>query len=95
MQILTILPQSWSVRRIQSEFGTSNYMARKAKNLVREKGVLATPNPKLGHPLAPKTTDLVRGFYESDNISGVMPWKKYVVSVKKKKVNSVYTSGRD
>lgn len=63
VQILTILPKSWPIRKIQSEFGATNYMARKAKDLVREKGVFATPNPKLGHPIAPKTADLVRGFY--------------------------------
>ena len=40
-----------SLRKIQSEFGASSYMARKAKDLVREKGILATPNPKLGNPL--------------------------------------------
>ena len=82
VQILTILPKSWPVRKIQSEFGTSNYMARKAKDLVKEKGVLATPNPKLGHLLAPKTADLVRGFYESDDVSRIMPGKKDFVSVK-------------
>ena len=49
LQILTILLKGWPVRKIQSEFGTSNYMTRKAKDLVKEKGVLATPNPKLGH----------------------------------------------
>ena len=55
---------------------TSNYMAQKAKDLVSKKGVLATPDPKLGHPLAPKTADLVHGFYESDNVSRIMPGKK-------------------
>ena len=55
-------------------------MARKAKDLVKEKGILATPNPKLGHPLAPKTADLVCGFYESDDV--IMPGKKDFVSVK-------------
>ena len=79
---LTILPKSWPIRKIQSEFGTTNYMARKAKDLVREKGVFATPNPNLGHPIAPKTADLVRGFYESDDVSRIMPGKKDFVSVK-------------
>ena len=50
------------IRKIQSEFGATNYMAWKAKDLVREKGVFATPNPKLGHPIAPKTADFVCGF---------------------------------
>ena len=75
MQILAILPKSWPIRKVQSEFGATNYMARKAKDLVREKGVFATPNPKLGHPIAPKTADLVCGFYESDDVSRIMPGK--------------------
>ena len=82
VQILTILPKSWPIRKIQNEFGTTNYMARKAKDLVREKGVFATPNPNLGHPIAPKTADLVCVFYESDDVSRIMPGKKDFVSVK-------------
>ena len=57
-------------------------MAQKAKDLVKEKGILTTPNPKLGHPLAPKTADLVCGFYESDDVSRIMPGKKDFASVK-------------
>ena len=45
VQILTILPQSWSIRKIETEFGVSNFMARTAKKLVREEGILSTPNP--------------------------------------------------
>ena len=52
VQVLTVLPKSWPIRKIQSQFGASNYMARKAKHLVREKGILATPNPKPGHSLS-------------------------------------------
>ena len=33
-QILTVLPKSWTRRRIQDEFGISDYMARKSKELV-------------------------------------------------------------
>ena len=82
MLILSILPKSWPVREIQSEFGASNYMTLKAKDLVKEKRVLATPNLKLGSPLAPKTADLVYGFYESDDVSRMMPGKQDFVSVK-------------
>ena len=57
-------------------------MARKANNFVKEKGVLETTNPKLGHPIAPKTADLSRGFYESDDVSRVIFGKKDFVSVK-------------
>ena len=51
IQILTAL---WSIRKIQEEFGVSDFMARKVKQLVREKGVLSTPNPIHGHSLPKK-----------------------------------------
>ena len=70
------------VRKIQSEFCASNYMARKVKDLVRENGILATPNPKPGHLLASEVVDLVSGFYSYDDVSRMMPGKKDFVSVK-------------
>ena len=51
LQILTILPQSWTTKKNQDVFRTSNYIARKSKLLVLEKGILSTPNPKHGHSL--------------------------------------------
>lgn len=35
MQILTVLLKSWTVKKIESEFGVTNYIARKVKNLVQ------------------------------------------------------------
>ena len=82
VQILTVLPKSWTIRKVQDEFGASNYMVRKAKELVKQKGVLSTPNPKSGHALAVETTALVQSFYESDEVSRMMPGKKDYVSVR-------------
>lgn len=31
LQVLTILPKYWSIKRIETEFGTTNHMARLAK----------------------------------------------------------------
>ena len=42
--ILTILPKSWSVQKVQ---GVSNYLACKAKDLVKNQGILSNPNPWL------------------------------------------------
>ena len=81
MQILTVLPKSWLLRKMMQEFGVSNYMARCAKKLVAEKGILSTPNLKHGRCLAAATEDLVKAFYHSDNISQVMPGRKDYVSV--------------
>ena len=81
IQILTVLPNSWSLCKIMQEFGVSNYMARCAKKLVAEKGILSTPNLKHGRCLPAATENLVKAFYHSDNISRVMPGRKDYVSV--------------
>ena len=83
IQILTVLPKSWSLSKIQTEFGVSRYMAKKAKDLVQEKGILASPNPKPGHSLPSKVVEIVRAFYTSDEVSRLMPGKKDFVTVKK------------
>ena len=82
LQILTVLPKSWPLAKVEREFGVSKYTAMKAKDLVREKGILATPDSKPGHTLAPKTAELVLAFYNSDEVSRIMPGKKDFVSVK-------------
>ena len=82
LQILTVLPQSWTRKQIQAEFGVSDYMARKSKQLVRDKGILSSPDPKAGPSLPSETVKLVIDFYESDDISRTMPGKKDFVSVR-------------
>ena len=49
VQILTLLPMSWSIKKIENKFKASNYMVHKAKSLVISKGILSTPNPNQGH----------------------------------------------
>ena len=82
VQILTLLPMSWSIKKIENEFKASNYMVRKAKTLVKSGGILSTPNPNYGHNLHDDTIVMVQNFYESDEISRVMPGKKDCVSIK-------------
>ena len=82
LQILTVLPKSWSVKQVQEEFSVTNYMARQSKALVREKGILSLPNPKRGPSLPPETIKLVCEFYQSDENSRVMPGRKDFVSVR-------------
>ena len=82
VQVLTVLPMSWSIEKIQVEFGASNFMVRKAKQLVKDKGILSSPDPRPGRSLARRTVDIVVAFYESDSSSRMMPGKKDFVSVK-------------
>jgi hypothetical protein len=82
LQILTVLPKSWTCNNIQNEFAISNRMARKVKALVKINGIFATPNPKCGKLLNKSVRERVYTFYDSDDISHLMPGKKDFVSVK-------------
>ena len=57
-------------------------MARKAKELVKKKGILSSPDPKPGRTLPQPTVDLVISFYENE-ISRIMPGRKDFVTVRK------------
>ena len=75
MRVLTVLPQSWSIRKVANMFGVSRYLVRKAKELVAEKGILSSPNPKGGMTL-PAKTEVVKNFYLSDVIAVSCPVKR-------------------
>ena len=70
LQILTVLPKSWSVKKIQQEFGVSTYMTQTSRGFF----LFLTQN---------RVLHCCRKQYESDDISRVMPGKKDFVSVKK------------
>lgn len=76
LQLLTILPQSWSIKKIQQELQVSIYLARKSKVLANEKGILALPDKKYGLSLSQETIETVHKLYLSDNTSRIMPGKK-------------------
>lgn len=80
--ILTTLPKSWTVKKIEIEFRVSNRMARKAKSLVKEKGIMSCPDPKPGKTLDHIVADKVKQFYNSDDVSRIMPGKKDFVAMK-------------
>ena len=51
-------------------------MARKVKVLVKRNAIFATPNPKCGKLLNKSVTERVYSFYNSDDVSCLMPGKK-------------------
>uniref|UniRef100_UPI00358EEC48 uncharacterized protein n=1 Tax=Myxine glutinosa TaxID=7769 RepID=UPI00358EEC48 len=81
VQVLTVLPKSWTIAEITEEFDVSSYMARKAKALVSEQGILTMPNPKTGKAISKEIEEKVREFYLSETISRQMPGMKDFVSV--------------
>lgn len=82
VSILTIAPETWSVRKISDEFNTSRSMAAKAKSLRKSRGILAMPDYRSGKHLPEETVQKVREFYEDDRYSRVMPHKKETVTVR-------------
>lgn len=80
--ILSVLPQSWSIRKISEQFQTSFYIARRSKELVRQKGILATPTKKFGsRTLSEATVKLIQDFYCNDDNSRACPGTRdYVIT---------------
>ncbi|KAK2718570.1 hypothetical protein QYM36_005787 [Artemia franciscana] len=46
VQILTLVPELWSQKKVATEFQVTKYMVKQARKLEREKGILAIPDPK-------------------------------------------------
>lgn len=83
IQLLTLAPVSWSRKKVSEEFKVSEYTVRKARELLKEKGVIALPEPRKGKVLEQATVDLVVSFYQNDEYSRIMPGKKDKVSISK------------
>ncbi|KAJ8892707.1 hypothetical protein PR048_005288 [Dryococelus australis] len=73
--ILAALPKSFTLKKMQNEFKVLDYTERLVKNLVKEKDILCSPNPKPQMTLDSKTAEKVQEFYVSDEISHVVPGK--------------------
>ena len=46
IQVLTLAPETWSVKKVANFFNVTEYAARKARSLLQEKGILALPDKK-------------------------------------------------
>ena len=45
IQILTLLPESWTQEEIKDIFGTTLYMVKLSKKIQQKKGLMSIPNP--------------------------------------------------
>jgi len=81
LRILIIAPEVWSIKRILEEFGTSRFLAKKAKELRSAHGVLADVTAKAGKTLPNATITSIINFYNYDTISRIMAGVKDTCSV--------------
>jgi hypothetical protein len=65
-------------------------MIRRAKQLVMNQGIMPSPNPKPGKTLNKVTAEGVKNFYNSDEVSKVMPGKKKKITYQLTSVVSKY-----
>jgi hypothetical protein len=53
-------------------------MIRRVKQLLMDQGIMSSPNPKPGKTLNEVTVEVVKSFYNSDDVSRVMPGKRKI-----------------
>ena len=83
LQILTLVPDSWSRKYCSEYFGVSEYLIRSAREQRQRKEILAQPSLKKGKTMAQETIDLVHAFYEDDEYSRQLPGKKDYINIQK------------
>ena len=83
LQILTLVPHSWSRKYCSECFGVSQYLIWSAKEMKQQKGILGPLSLKKGKALAQEKIHLVHAFYEDDEYSRQLPVKKDYVSIQK------------
>ena len=79
-RVLTAMPRDAPREELQNLFGVSEKTARRAKKVQNEKDLLS--NPKPGNILPQETLDNVEQFYQSGDVSRMMPGKKDCVTKK-------------
>lgn len=58
MLVLSVVPKSWSISKIATEFNCTQHLARKTKSIVQEHGILCTVQ-KMGNPIGLDIIDQV------------------------------------
>ena len=68
LKYLTLVPDSWTVKEMEDFFGRGNSIARKSKELKKEKGLVPRKRiaKKKGKVLVTDIAESVAAFYEDD-----------------------------
>ena len=82
IQMLTLVPRSWSRKRIADHFNVSEYSVRKAIELRDSEGIMALPAAYTRKRISDDTLQAVQATYEDDEYTRLMPGKSDCVSVK-------------
>lgn len=86
IQLLTVLPESLTMRYIQDQFKTTLHMVQRAKELLHNNGPLSRPEPKIGRKMSDELKKAVVDYYCNDDVSRVLPGINDCVTVNREKV---------
>ena len=81
LQILTLTPDSWSVRKAAECFKVSKSTIQQAKLLKAEKGIVGYPDMKKRQKLSQVVLDTIYEIYCDDEFSRQLPGKKDYISI--------------
>ena len=59
VKILTLTLESWSIKKIVQKFGVTEYKVKCARELKKERGILAEPKQKVGKTLSGDVSEIV------------------------------------
>ena len=82
IQLLTLVPDDWSIYRTMEFFNVSKYSVKQDRKFKKEKGILANPKNYSREWINRATKLLITKFYECDAVSPICPGKKDYVSIK-------------
>ncbi|CAM1303136.1 CDS1 (predicted) [Pycnogonum litorale] len=82
VQILTLSP--FTIDRTMKEFGATNYLVKKIRDVKKQKGILGICDKNKGKTLSEELKNDVCGFYKCDDNSQMCPGMKDSVSVRNK-----------
>ena len=82
VQILTLVPRSWTIKGTTTAFDLSERMVKLARKLKIEQCILAFPASRQGRKLLAEVVQKVHNFFEDDEFSGLFPGKKDCVPVR-------------
>ena len=78
LQFLTLLPMSWSIKKIKNEFKASNYMVQKAKTLVKQ-GVFVNTKPTIQCKMVAEKT--LANLVNPKQFAKVLPIQIYITKL--------------
>ncbi|CAH0547525.1 unnamed protein product [Brassicogethes aeneus] len=97
INIISLAPKSWSLKRVASEFNISEKTVRTARNLSKEHGIFPKSrqiNLKGRPSISEEVHTTVLDFYQQDDVSRLCPGAKEFTSVRDKSGKKVHKQKR-